>query len=205
MRINTINSSSERYNPNFKANLIVKDWYYKTGERLINPARWENIAKSFEQKTKDYPKDSLTIKSNYLQSRVYNNGIYVSNEEFDQNLCFAEKLDNLKDNEVVDKLVKLYQYYRTESNLFLDIMQFADKLREKYGVYKFGTNPEGWGYCYTDDHSSTDELVHSLISSRHEFRIDNCEKFDLLHKLNRQNTFVRYNGYNIIGGHDSDL
>lgn len=165
-----IENNTTYSNTNFCAKLKIDKW----NNPLITQERWKNIADIFEMQTKNNPQDIVNIYANgghHIEFNICNEGMNYIGTDYNQlsSKNFFGDLDKQTDNEVANILTRLFKFHKNISDMFLDYMKFADQMREKYGVFKFGTDPYGYGYCRTNAHSSTDELVSSLIAAKHEY------------------------------------
>lgn len=140
--------NNNNYNTNFGAKLNVKN---------LNHWRWNKIAEKFEQATKEFPNDTITIKSVFGDYNPAHDGVFDgvlsfsvqinnSGEEFIGKARLSDigtkRLTGLKDNEIVNKLVKMHKIFRTSTDMSVEgqklIETFMTKFKDsKTGLAKF--------------------------------------------------------------------
>ena len=191
-------------NTSFKAKLDFKKWAPDIyGHELISPERWSKIAEEFEKQTQEYPDDVLIISYPYLEYRVINNKVSLTKKETFYNSEHLGKINKLKDNELVDKLVKLHNLFRIESEMYSDAFKFMENMQEKYGLFKLYELPrqEAYGWCGSRAHSTTDEFISSLVVARTELKPDlkaDVCKDDILSDFLTARTSLNYKGMKIF-------
>ena len=136
---------NSNYNTNFGAKLDVKN---------LNHWRWNKIAEKFEQATKEYPNDILTIQTpSYYKfnphpngefdgefrifSNINNGGNNFTNSGYLSNVG-TKILTTLEDEEIVDKFVFLHKIYRTASDIHVEGNKLVNKFIAKFKDSKMG-------------------------------------------------------------------
>ena len=126
-----INSNHSYNNINFGAQLkFYNDKSRQAIEKLIPPRRLKNIIKKFELATTDYPNDTLTLTKQGVRCQIYNGYLYSYKDE--TILDFCNKLSKLQGNKIVEKLLKLYNYYRGESDVYAEAFRYAETQAKMY-------------------------------------------------------------------------
>ena len=115
-------------NINFKAKLNVS-------ELKVNKERWAKIAKEFQSQTKKYPKEEFSLSDGgyYIYFARTKNGEQVRHSDWSnmQRQLF-DKLEQLSDSELVNKLKRLFNIQRNIDNMEKETVDFF----YKYGFDK---------------------------------------------------------------------
>jgi len=109
---NTINNSTISFHATLKISKLDKNYSRKLHE----------VAKIFEAKTSDYPKDSMSISSNQFSYK--RRSIYLEDESF-------TGLLNLPKKEIATKLVKLFKFFKKSENTSKEAIKINASLLKK--------------------------------------------------------------------------
>ena len=119
---------STNNNINFTAKLNIK-------ELKGNKERWAKIAQEFQSQTKKYPKEEFSISDGdyYIDFARTKNGKQVRGSAWScMERQLFEKLEQLSDSELVNKLKRLFNIQRNIDNMEKDTVDFF----YKYGLDK---------------------------------------------------------------------
>lgn len=124
-----MNSISNDYsnNLNFTAKMDVR-------KVVLNKARWQRIANLFEEKTQNYPNDSLEVTELPCAISLY--GIN-SKTGVDYSADFIgvlmDKMMNMSDGQIVSKFKKILSISNKKGRLFEKTQKFIDSISNKKG------------------------------------------------------------------------
>ena len=126
MKIQSLNNNTN--NTAFQAKLI----FYN----MKDNARWEKIAKEFEEKTQRYPDDTFEILFNYYYdsfnyARTKDGNVLGQNDYSIIKKPLAKILETLDNSELVRKLKRLYNLQREKDNICDSAQEFCDKYLER--------------------------------------------------------------------------
>lgn len=121
------NAVNNQYNLNFTAKLDIRQM---KGDKQ----RWKNIAKIFEEKTKNYPEDKFGISGGSGMETLA--GVLSKDNLYGWLFCSlskkaSEKLFTLPDIAVAEKLKAIFQFLKYKEKTILD----AEKFSAQEGFY----------------------------------------------------------------------
>ena len=111
-------------NVNFQAKLYV-------AEMKGNNTRWKNIAKIFEQKTKEFTNDELILSGDFgkrifIDRKKIKEG-YIEDDAILEP-ALTKALENLSDNEVIQHFISILKFMRNQEATQEKITALADSM-----------------------------------------------------------------------------